>query len=222
LSHHFSATAPAGKGEARKSLARRLTLSVGPRTLLALAPRLTPGPAAETLLNALSQLAGLDIVVVLPAGGDRSLTERARVLAIQNPGRMALVEDASESATRDLRASADAEIFVDSHDLTGRPAGLALRYGALPIAPDAGAFGDFLIDYDARSATGTALLYAANDAFELIGALRRAIALRLDRERWDALTVAILTAAPSWRATATRLESLCAEPVETAVVPLMA
>jgi hypothetical protein len=222
LPHHYSASAPAGKSECRKSLARRLTLSVGPRTLLVLAPRLTSGPAADTLLTALSQLGGLDIAVILPAGTDRALTERARVLAIQNPGRMALVEETADATTRELRAAADAEIFIETHDQTGRPAGLARRYGTLPIAPDSGAFGDFLIDYDARSATGTALLYAPQDPFELLGALQRAITLRADRERWDALVVSLLTTAPSWRTTATRLESLCAEPIEKVSAPLMA
>lgn len=222
LPHHYGVSAPAGKAECRKSLARRLTLSVGPRTLLVLAPRLNSGPAADTLLNALSQLGGLDVAVILPAGTDRALTERARVLAIQNPGRMALIDDLSESVGRELRAAADAEIFVEARDNTGRSAGLALRYGTLPIAPDAGAFSDFLIDYDAGSATGTALLYAPQDAFELVGALRRAIALRSDRERWDALVVSLMTAAPTWKTTAIRLESLCAEPVETTAAPLMA
>ncbi|HEY0713468.1 MAG TPA: hypothetical protein VGF45_12395, partial [Polyangia bacterium] len=138
------------------------------------------------------------------------------------PGRMALIEDTSETTARELRAAADTEIFIEVGDQTGRPAGLARRYGTLPIAPDSGAFGDFLIDYDARSATGTALLYAPHDSFELLGAIRRAITLRTDRERWDALVVSLLATAPSWRTTATRLESLCAEAVAAAAAPLMA
>jgi glycogen synthase len=149
------------------------------------------------------------------------MAERARILAIQNPGRMALVEDASITM-RELLAGADAAIFTAAEDLTGRAAGLALRYGALPLAPDAGAFGDFLIDYDAGSATGTALLYAAGDAFELTGTLRRAIALRTDRERWDALLIAMLSSAPAWATTAARLESLAEEAAKEAPTPLLA
>jgi len=134
---------------------------------------------------------------------------------------MALVEDPS-ILTRELLAGADAAAFTAAEHLTGRAAGLALRYGALPLAPDAGACGDFLIDYDARSATGTALLYAAGDAFELAGALRRAVALRTDRERWDALLVAMLSSAPGWATTASRLESLAEEAAKDAPTPLLA
>lgn len=222
LEHHFSAAAPAGKAECRKSLARRLTLAVGPRTLLVVTPRLDPGPGTEALLAALPTLSGLDLAIVLPAGADRGLAERARILAIQNPGRMVLVEESSATTMRELLAAADAALLVDKDDMTGRAAGLALRYGALPLAPDAGAFGDFLVDYDVNSATGTALLYAAHDAFELAGAIRRAVALRTDRERWDALVVSMLASAPTWAGTAARLDSLADEAAKAAPTPVLA
>ena len=90
------------------------------------------------------------------------------------------------------------------------------------IAPDAGAYGDFLVDYDARSATGTALLYAAEDSFELAGAIRRAVALRTERERWDALVTAMLISAPSWRDTSALLESLAEEAAKDVATPLLA
>jgi hypothetical protein len=222
LDHHYSAAAPAGKSECRKALARRLTLAVGPRTLLVVTPRLDPGPGTEALLAALPQLSGLDLAVVLVAGADRGLADRARILALENPGRMALIEESSATTMRELLGGADAAVLVDQGDRTGRAAGLALRYGALPLAPDAGAFGDFLIDYDVRSATGSALLYAPHDAFELGGAIRRAVALRTDRERWDALVVSMLSAAPTWAATAARLDSLADEAAKAAPTPVLA
>jgi glycosyltransferase involved in cell wall biosynthesis len=222
LPHHFSATALAGKAECRKALARRLTLAVGPRTLLVVTPRLVPGRGTEALLAALPQLGGLDLAVVLVGGGDRVLSDRARILALENPGRMALLEESNASTTRELLGGADAAVLVDEDDMTGRAAGLALRYGALPLAPDAGAYGDFLIDYDVRSGTGGALLYAPHDAFELGGAIRRAVALRADRERWDALLVATLSSAPSWAVTAARLDSLAEEAAKAAPTPVLA
>jgi glycosyltransferase involved in cell wall biosynthesis len=222
LDHHYSASAPAGKAECRKALARRLTLAVGPRTLLVVTPRLDPGPGVEALLAALPQLTGLDLAVVLTGGADRALADRARIIALENPGRMALVEESSSTTMRELLAGADAAVLVNPDDMTGRAAGLALRYGALPLAPDAGAFGDFLVDYDVRSATGSALLYAPDDAFELAGAIRRAVALRTDRERWDALLVSMLASAPSWATTAARLDSLADEAAKAAPTPVLA
>src|SRR5690348_15874472 len=128
-------------------------------------------------------MADLEVVVVDRAGTDRALNERAKVLAIENPGKIAFhtaARDAAGTVDRQLLAAADAALFLDADDLTGRSAGLALRYGALPITPDSGALVNFLVDHDPSSATGTALLYAPGDAFELVGAIRRGLALRTD------------------------------------------
>jgi glycogen synthase len=159
--------------------------------------------------------------VVVRAGPDRALNERAKVLAIENPGKIAFLaptRDARDSMERELLAAADAALFLDSHDLTGRSAGLALRYGALPIAPDSGAFGNFLVDYDPASATGTALLYAPGDAFELVGAMRRGLALRTGAPSWSAMVSALMRSAPRWSTAAAILDSL----VETQTAPHVA
>jgi hypothetical protein len=214
LAHHFSADNQAGKAENRKALGRSLSLAIGPRSLLCVTPPLE-GPGGAALLSALGQLAGLDVAVIVRAGPDRALNERAKVMAIENPGKIALHTGSGDSTQRELFGAADAAVFLDAGDLTGRSAGLALRYGALPIAPDGGAFGDFLVDYDPASATGTALLYAPGDAFELLGSLRRGLALRADGPAWGSLVSALMRSAPRWATAAAILDSL----VETAIEP---
>jgi glycogen synthase len=206
----YTADNPAGKAENRKALGRSLSLSLGQRSLLCVTPPLE-GPGGATLLTALEQLAGLEVVVVVRAGKDRALNERAKVLAIENPGKIAFhpaARDAVGAVDRQLLAAADAALFLDAEDLTSRSAGLALRYGALPIAPDNGAFGNFLVDHDPASATGTALLYAPGDAFELVGAMRRGLALRAGGTSWTAMVSALMRSAPRWSTAAAILDSL--------------
>jgi hypothetical protein len=208
LPAHYSAESLAGRADCRKALVRRLSLAAGPKTLVVGAQLLDEARDGRTLLDALTGLTGLDVAVVLQPGRDRALAERAKLLAIQFPGKIALTADAAAVGSRELLAGVDAMVFTDPTDLTARPAGLSARYGTLPIAPLAGAFGDFLVDFDPVSATGTALLYAPGDAFELVGALRRAIALRASAENWTAVTLGLLRAAPRWAGTAALMESL--------------
>jgi hypothetical protein len=222
LPAHYSMDALGGRLECRKALVRKLSLAAGPKTLVVGAPLLDEARDGRTLLEALGQLTGLDVAVVLQPGRDRGLAERAKLLAIQFPGKIALTSDSASVAPRELLAGVDAMIFTDPGDLTARPASLAVRYGTLPIAPLAGAFGDFLVDYDPGSATGTGLLYAAGDAFELVGALRRAIALRAGSEVWSALTKGLLRAAPRWTETAALLQSLLAPEAPVAAAPVAA
>jgi hypothetical protein len=217
ISSHFSQENIAGKAECRKALARRLSLAVGPRTLLVATAPLEHGRESQAVLAALSQLSGLDVSVIVRTGPDRALAEKAKLLAIQNPGKIAVVAEGDAVAGRELLAATDALLLGTEGDLTGRTAGLALRYGALPIAPDAGAFADFLVDYDPGSGTGTALLYGSGSSFEVLGALRRAIGLRAHGERWSILPPALMRNAPRWSSAASRFETLAQPPPEPVV-----
>jgi hypothetical protein len=213
ISVHFSAENIAGKSECRRALARRLSLAVGPRTLMVATLPLEPGPEAQAVLAALGQLSGLDISVIVRTGSDRGLAEKAKLLAIQNPGKIAVLAETDPLAGRELLAAADALLLCAEGELTGRSAGLALRYGTLPVAPDAGAFADFLVDFDPGSRTGNALLHGSGNAFELLGALRRAIGLRAQSELWPALPPSLMRNAPRWTSTAALFETLAEAPV---------
>jgi hypothetical protein len=204
----FSATSLAGKAECRKALARRCSLALGPRTLLLTAGPLYREEGAETLLAGLERLAPWDVVTVVVPRGDRDLVERARLLAIEHPGRVALLPDADAAQERFAHAAADAILLADDHDQAGRSSGLALLYGTLPIVPNTGANRDYLVDYDQRSSTGHAVLYDLGSAFAVEGAVRRAIAARADSDSWSALVRSLFASAPRWTTTAAAVEEI--------------
>jgi hypothetical protein len=199
---------PAGKSESRRALARRTSLALGPRTLVLTVPPLTIAKGGKALLEALTAVMRLDVAVAIPTGGDRALTDQAAVLGIEHPGKIAIVSDGGAGGARALLAGADALLLTDADDHTGRAAGLALRYGVLPLVPESGADADYLVDYDVASATGCALVYSRAEAFELEGATRRALALRADADAWQKLVKALMLSAPRWSATAAMLEAL--------------
>lgn len=216
LAAPFGIESPGGKALNRRALARRTSLALGPRTLLLATGPLAEGQHGKAMLEALARIARLDVAVVVRAGGDRTLTDRAAVLAIEHPGKVAVVSDAGAGGDRALLAGVDAYLLADDDDHTGRAAGFALRYGALPIAPEGGANADYLVDHDESSQTGCALLFSPVEPFEIEAAVRRAIALRANADVWQALVPSLLSAAPTWAATAAALEAL--EPPEAAVL----
>jgi hypothetical protein len=130
-------------------------------------------------------------------------------LAIQSPGRLAVV-DGGDAHERYLRAAADALLCADSDDRTARGPGLAQRYGALPIALDAGAARDYLVDYDFASATGSAILFGALNSYEIEAAVRRAMALRAVADGFAPLVQRLMETAPRWAQTAAAFEEISA------------
>jgi hypothetical protein len=212
LAASFSASAPAGKQECRRALLRRASLAVGPRTLLLATGPLDPERGGREILETIARIDHADVAVVFPAGGDRALVDQANVLAMHSPGKIRVFPESGLEAERQILAAADAILLADASDLTSRPAGRALRYGALPLAPDAAADGDYLVDYDQASQTGCALLYSPSDAWGGQGAIQRAIGLRSNSEAWQALLISLLAAAPRWSNTAAAIEAMCLTP----------
>jgi glycogen synthase len=145
--------------------------------------------------------------------GDAEVVERARLLALKQPGRVALFPgvDAHVKDERLARGAADAILLGDDHDRIGRAAGLALLYGTLPIAPEVGANRDYLVDYDESSRTGHAILYGAATPFEIESAVRRALTLRADGDIWTPLVKALMSSAPRWAAAAAAVDEIAAQ-----------
>ncbi len=205
LPANFSAAALSGKAECRRAIARRCSLALGPRTLL-----LTTGPLhqeadADALLAGIERLAPFDVATIIVPRGDQQSIERARQLALRQPGRIAIFPGAEPTDERLARGAADAILLGDDHDRIGRSAGLALLYGTLPITPDVGTNRDYLVDYDPASRTGHAILYSAATPFEIESAVRRALTLRADGDIWAPLVTTLIGSAPRWTATATAL-----------------
>jgi hypothetical protein len=214
LPANFSAAALGGKAECRRALARRCSLALGPRTLL-----LTTGPlqggdgGADAILAGIERLAPYDVATIIVPRGDTEVIERARLLALKQPGRVALLPgvDAHVNDERLARGAADAILLSDDHDRIGRAAGLALLYGTLPIAPEVGANRDYLVDYDEGSRTGHAILYGAATPFEIESAVRRALTLRADGDIWTPLVTTLMTSAPRWSAAAAAIDEIAAQ-----------
>jgi hypothetical protein len=213
LPEPFNASKLSQKAECRRALARRCSLAVGPRTLL-----LTTGPlgrdaGTDAILAAIERLAPYDLVTVIVPRGEPEAIERARLLALRQPGRVALLSGTEPADERFARGAADAILLGDDHDRIGRSAGLALLYGTLPIVPDVGANHDYLVDYDPASRTGQAILYSADTPFEIESGVRRALTLRADGDVWGPLVKSLMDGAPRWAATAATLAEIVEETI---------
>ncbi len=205
LPANFSAAALSGKAECRRAIARRCSLALGPRTLLLTTGPLHHGSDADEILAGIERLAPFDVATIIVPRGDQQSIERARQLALRQPGRIAIFPGAEPADERLARGAADAILLGDDHDRIGRAAGLALLYGTLPITPDVGTNRDYLVDYDPASRTGHAILYSAATPFEIESAVRRALTLRADGDIWAPLVTTLIGSAPRWTATATAL-----------------
>ena len=212
----FGATHPAGKVEARRALLKRLSVSVDPRaSVLGTGPRLE-GAGGRCLVDALESIVKRDVFVILPAAGDRALVEKAGVIAIEHPTKIALLNAPTDEDVRLMMAACDAWWLLDQEESSGRAAGRALRYGALPVVSKLSAACDLFVQWDAGSATGNALFYGELEPAELDATVARVMVLKSDPSGWASLVGRLLSSAPTWQRTASLLDALKTAAVEEA------
>jgi hypothetical protein len=216
LAATFAADTPAGKTECRRALARRTSLALGPRTLLLAVAPLAAGDGGRTLVEAVAGLARSDIAIVVPGEGERALLDEIKRLAIETPGKIAVYPEIGAAAERQILAGAVAILLADADNHLARTAGLAMRYGTLPLAPDSAAYHDYMVDFDVTSRTGTALLFQPDDAYEQVSVALRAAALRSNPDLWHDLQGTLMRSAPPWTTTAALFETLCGSPSASA------
>jgi len=218
----FDAAKPQGKIDARKTLLRRLSVSVDPRWPVISTGPMLQGEGGKALVEALPLIAKRDCFVILPSLGDKKLVERAAVFAIEHPTKISMVNDPTEDDYRLMLAAADAWWLLDETDLTGRAAGRALRYGALPLVPARSAAHDFLVQWDSHSTTGNALFYSDVNADQLSSTVARVAALRADQSMWNTMVSRLLATAPLWRQTAAMVDQLRSAAAEEADLTIVA
>ncbi len=157
-------------------------------------------PAVKKVLRA------TDAQVVVLVGDDPAVSKKMAAGAARIEGRIALLEVVTPSLIHKLAAGADFVMVGGAGDVGGVQM-IAQRYGALPIAPAAGAILDTVIDADAKLTTGTGFVYDDPSATGLIAAIERAFAAKKS-PRWGELVTRVMRLDRSWERPARRYEQL--------------
>lgn len=202
----------AGKKECRKILVKRTGLALGPHTILLGTSPLESSKSGQNLLAALPTLARLDIAFAIPQEGDVETTALARRIAVEFPGKIAIVPTANLYQSRALLSGIDAFIILDEGSYTARNAGISMRYGTLPIVPRMGAYQDYIVDFDMLSKTGNGFHFMAGSNTELLSTITRVRTLHKDTEGWKNLQIHLLRAFPRWSKAVALFDQLAVKP----------
>lgn len=206
---------PAGKRALKRALRHELGMAGGGLPLVvALGPvDLLDGDAAEAV--ALSDCQILFAEPEAPTASARAGEELVRGLARRHPLRVRCVHAGAPLLHR-MVAAADVVLYCHA-DPTGAFSPLApMLYGAVPVVPRAGAFGDAVVDWDARSATGSGFLYPPHRPEEIATALRRALRAAAHPEGWQRLVDQVRSTDLSWHTAGVRHADLGREALRAA------
>ncbi len=168
-----------GKARCKAELQRELSLPVRPKTPLFVAiSRLTEQKGIDLLLQWLeSELhSRSEFQFALLGQGQPALEQRLRMLAERHPTRVAIRLTFDEALAHRMEAGGDFFVMPSRFEPCGLNQIYSMRYGTIPIVRSVGGLFDTVVDFDARSRSGTGFTFQPFEATALGNAIRRALA----------------------------------------------
>lgn len=204
LAAHFTAAALSGKAICKAALQRTLHLPERPEApILACVGRMTVQKGHDLLAacaDTLLRESGAQLVLL--GSGDRGYEALFHDLAARHPRAVAVRTTFDETLAHQIQAGADILVMPSRFEPCGLSQLYALRYGTVPVVRAVGGLDDTVRDGE----TGFKFREATPEA--LLAALRRALALFADRERWTAIQRRAMAEDFSWEASAAAYEAV--------------
>jgi starch synthase len=145
-----------------------------------------------------------DALLHLPAqfifigAGDKTYITRLQQLAKKHPDKIAVIPSHEQNQKYEtlVYAGSDMLLLPSHHEPCGLNQMIAMRYGCVPIVHKVGGLFDTVEDY--RVTSGTGFVFARFDAFELYGAIVRALEIFNNQRRWKELVARDMRQSNSW------------------------
>ena len=203
---HLASNYDAGRLEAKRenkaALQRELGLREDPAApLLGVVSRLVEQKGTDLVLAIAPELAREGAQLAVLGRGSHAIEDALRGLQADHPGAVAARIDFSEPLAHRIEAGADLFLMPSRFEPCGLNQLYSMRYGTPPVVRRTGGLADSVLDAseeNLRAGSATGFVFDEPTADGLRAALRRALALYRDPERWAGLQRAAMARDSGW------------------------
>ncbi len=204
LAKTFSARQLAGKKACKAKLQEMSGLEQDPDApLIACVSRLVSHKGFDLVVDALPEIMGLGVQMVVLGTGEWKYEEAFRSAAFQFPGRFSAQIMYSDAFSAAIYGGADLFLMPSVAEPCGLSQMISMRYGTLPVVRETGGLRDSVQPYNEFTGEGTGFSFANIDKGDMVWAIRRAVELyHGDPKGWKQLQKNAMTADFSWNRSA--------------------
>jgi starch synthase len=173
--------------------------------LVGIVGSLVEAKGLDLLEEALDELLRSDLQLVLLGTGEPSYRESLSELHERHAGRMGVMFRSSNELAHLIEAGSDIFLMPSRFEPCGRNQLYSLKYGTVPVVRATGGLADTVSDYGPQGLAdgkATGFVFEQYSAAALLGAMRRALALYADPEKWRRLMLNGMRQDWSWRRSA--------------------
>jgi starch synthase len=210
LAANFNADSLSVRPQNKAALQERVGLPVSPDVpLLGMVTRMDVQKGVDIALKGLKMLGKQNWQLVLLGAGDPKLETMAKNLQAEMPDRVRVETRYDAKLARQIYGGADIFLMPSRYEPCGTSQMISMRYGCLPLVSAVGGLLDTVTDGVTGFTFEGVKIKPFNDA------IRRALALYPDRERWQEMQKAGMALDFSWPLSARKYLELYKKLVET-------
>jgi starch synthase len=208
----YSAADLTGKQDAKRALLERYGLRTSDeamaRPLVGLITRMVDQKGFDVLAAVADELPRLGATFVLLGSGERRYEDLWLALAARHPEQIGVHIGFDEPLSHLIEAGADMFLMPSRFEPCGLNQMYSLRYGTVPVVHATGGLFDTVQNFDPATRTGTGFRFDDYSPQALIGTLRWAVGVFMDRQTWQYIQAAGMKQDHSWAASARKYEEL--------------
>jgi starch synthase len=203
LARRYDRADMAGKAADKEALQISMGLEIDPDVpLLGVVSRFTHQKGLDLLLEIVPLLAGLPVQLAMLGSGDAQLQKTALDLSHRYPGKVGAVIGFSEELSHRIEAGADMFVMPSRFEPCGLNQMYSQRYGTPPIVHATGGLVDSVVDctlVTLKNGTASGFVFSGMTAGRLHAAIKRAVSVYHDKNKWQALLSNCMAKDCSWQ-----------------------
>jgi len=192
-----------GKAVCRRAL-RKLAglLDRDDAPIVGMVTRMTPQKGIDLLTEALDDVMGLGVQLVMLASGDPALEKHFKAAEERFPGQLHVQLAFDNAFAHQIQAGCDIFLMPSRFEPCGLTQMYALKYGTAPLVRATGGLKDTVNEFDPQRGTGNGFMFTDYRAGAMVDAMARATQLFADRAAWRRLMDNCFAADFSWTVSA--------------------
>ena len=156
----------------------------------------------DLLADIADELPRLDAAFVLLGSGERRYEDLWLALAARYPDRVAVQIGFDERLAHLIEAGSDMFLMPSRFEPCGLNQMYSLRYGTVPVVHATGGLADTVVNFDPATGRGTGFTFDEYSPQALVGTLRWALGVFMDRRAWRRIQQTGMRQDYSWTASA--------------------
>ncbi len=191
-----------GKQICKSGLQKMLNLPERDVPMIAVISRLVSHKGLDLVMLAGDDILKEDVQLVVLGQGDKSYENYFEKLAERYPDKCKALITYNRDLSKRIYSAADVFLMPSKSEPCGLAQMISSRYGAVPVIHETGGLYDSIKDIGCENG-GNGFTFAAYSAYEMLNALKRAIAFyNSDREGYEKLRKKVMLVDFSWKQSA--------------------